>query len=91
MAYLAKNLSPEQRLAIESLLGRAISEREAITIRAYEPAPPVSDQRRQEIIEGLEANFAALDAKREPVSAKEAEAIFEEAMRSTRPNYRTHR
>ena len=38
MAYLAKDLSPEQRLALESLLGRAISGKEAITIRACEPA-----------------------------------------------------
>jgi hypothetical protein len=89
MAYLAKDLSPEQRLAIESLLGRSMSEKEAIAIRAYEPAA-LSSERRAEIIAGLEAYFAALDAAREPASSEEADAIFEESMRQTRPNYRTH-
>ena len=91
MAYRVNELSVEQRLALESLLGRAISERESIAIRAYEPGLAVSDERRQEIIEGLEAHFAAVDANRRPTSPAEAEAIFEEAMRSVRPNYRTHR
>lgn len=90
MAYFARDLSPEQRLAIESLLGRRISEKEAVTIRAYEPAT-LSPERRAEIIAGLEAHFAALDASREATSSDDADAIFEEAMRQTRPNYRTHR
>jgi len=89
MAFLAKNLSPEQRLAIESLLGRSVSEKEAIAIRAYEPVV-LSAERRAEIIAGLEAHFAALNAAREPGSSDQADAIFEEAMRQTRPNYRTH-
>jgi hypothetical protein len=33
----AKDLSPDQRLAIESLLGRAVSENEQISIRAVTP------------------------------------------------------
>jgi hypothetical protein len=90
MAYFAKDLSPEQRLAIESLLGRSVSEKEAITIRAYEPAS-LSPERSAEIIAQLEAYFATLDAAREPASPNEADVIFEEAMRQTRPNYRTHR
>jgi hypothetical protein len=63
MEYLAKDLSPEQRAAIESLLGRSMSEKEAITLRAYEPAP-LSAERRSEIVAGLEAYFAALDTVR---------------------------
>jgi hypothetical protein len=90
MAYLAKDLSPEQRLAIESLLGRSMSEKEAIAIRAYEPAV-LSPERRAEVVAELEAYFAALDAARETASPPEADAIFEEAMRQSRPNYRIHR
>jgi hypothetical protein len=90
MAFLAKDLSPQQRQAIESLLGRSMSEKEAVTIRAYEPAA-VSAQRRAEIIARMEAYFTELDATREPTSVDEADAVFEEAMRQTRPNYRTHR
>jgi hypothetical protein len=33
MTHKAKNLSPDQKLAIESLLGRSIAENEEITIR----------------------------------------------------------
>ena len=90
MAYLAKDLSPEQRLAIESLLGRSMSEKEAVAIRAYEPAA-LSPERRAEIITGLEAYFATLDAARAKTDPDEADAIFEEAMRQTRPNYQIHR
>jgi hypothetical protein len=65
MAYLAKDLSPEQRLAIESLLGRSLSEKEAIAIRVYKPAV-LSSEGTAEIIAALEAYFGALDAAREP-------------------------
>ena len=41
MIHRAKDLSPDQRLAIESLLGRSISDNEEIVIRTSElpPAP----------------------------------------------------
>jgi hypothetical protein len=37
MIHKAKDLSPEQKKAIESLLGRAVSEGEAISIRTLTP------------------------------------------------------
>lgn len=41
MVYKAKDLSPDQKMAIESLLGRAVSEDEAISIRtATGPTAP---------------------------------------------------
>jgi len=41
MVHRAKDLSPDQRLAIESLLGRAIGDDEKISIRASAaPSPP---------------------------------------------------
>lgn len=89
VAYLAKDLSPEQRIAIESLLGRTVSEREAVTIRAYEP-PVVSLQRRGEIIAGLESYFSTLDAARTPTDPSEADEVFAEAMRQSRPNFKLH-
>jgi hypothetical protein len=42
MIHKAKDLSPDQRLAIEGLLGRAIGEHEEISIRAI-PSPPTPD------------------------------------------------
>jgi len=41
MIHKAKNLSPDQKAAIEGLLGRAIAENEEISIRTLTlPSPP---------------------------------------------------
>jgi hypothetical protein len=83
----AKTLSPDQKTAIESLLGRQLLESEDISVRAFEPAP-ASEQRRREIAEELRKYFAEVDANRRDVSDDETEEIINEALRSTRPNYR---
>jgi hypothetical protein len=85
----AKDLSPDQKAAIESLLGRRILEDEAISVRAIEP-PALSDERRHELVEQLKKYFAEVDARRQPGSPEEAEDIINEAMRSVRPGYRPH-
>lgn len=82
----AKNLSPDQKAAIESLLGRRLLESEDISVRAFEPSP-VSDRRRLEIADELRKYFAEVDANRKEVSDDEAEEIINEALRSTRPHY----
>jgi hypothetical protein len=87
MFHKASELSSEQKMALESLLGRAISDPETISVRAFEP-PPLSHAQRQEVLAGLDAYFARIDAKRPPVSEAEADAIITEALRSTRPHYR---
>ena len=38
MMHHVKDLSPEQRVAIESLLGRSVSEDEAVSIKALNPS-----------------------------------------------------
>jgi hypothetical protein len=38
MTYKAKDLSPDQKVVIESLLGRSIAENEEISIRATSPS-----------------------------------------------------
>jgi hypothetical protein len=59
------------------------------TIRPSDIIPSrLSDEQRKEAQEKLRTYFARLDAKREPVSDQEAEEIINEALRSTRPNYR---
>ncbi len=88
MIHKAKDLSPEQRLAVEGLLGRAIAEQEDVSVRALPEAPQLSPERRREIIAGLEAHFAQVDAQRQTVSPQEADEIINEALRSARPNYR---
>jgi hypothetical protein len=85
----AKDLSPDQKAAIESLLGRRVLEDEAISIRAIEP-PALSEERKQELAGELKNYFAEVDARRKPGSPEEAEDVINEAMRSVRPAYRSH-
>ncbi len=90
MIRSAKNLSPDQKIAIESILGRELRENEDISVRAIEP-PDLTDERRSEVVKGLEEYFAKVDAQRQPVSPEEADAAIDEALRSVRPNYRSVR
>jgi len=90
MIHKAKDLSPEQKLAIESLLGRHVLDEEAISVRAIEP-PALSDQQKHELAEHLRKYFAEVDARRHPGSGDEAEDILTEAIQSSRPGYRPHR
>ena len=87
MIHEVKDLSPDQKLAVESLLGRPVSEQETVSVQAFQP-PAVSVQRRQEIAEALRRYFAEVDAKRQPASADAADSIIDEAMRDSRPGYR---
>ena len=88
MIHNARDLSPDQKLAVESLLGRSISDEEEISVRALQATEGVSPQRRAEILAALKAHFAKVDAQRLPVSAEEADNIINEALRTTRPDYR---
>jgi hypothetical protein len=85
----AKDLSPDQKTVLESLLGRRILADEAISVRAIEP-PALSEHRRQEQFEQLRKYFAEVDSRRKPGTAEEADEILTEAIRSTRPSYRPH-
>ena len=90
MIHQAKDLSPEQKAAAEVLLGRPLAERESISVQAFEPAA-VSEQRRREVSVELRRLFADVDQNLRPTTVDETEEIFSEAMRSSRPGYRTHR
>jgi hypothetical protein len=90
MIHSVKDLSPEQKTVIEGLLGRHVLEDEQISIRAFQP-PALSVERRKELVAELTEYFAKVDAQRQPASAEEADAIIDEALRSTRPNYRSIR
>ncbi len=90
MVHQAKDLSPAQRAAAELLLGRALHDKESISVQAFDPAP-VSEQRRREVSADLQRLFAEVDVNLPPATADEVEDVFSEAMRSSRPGYRTHR
>jgi hypothetical protein len=91
MLHRVKDLSPEQKIAVEALLSRAVSNEEAVSVRAIAPAAIISStlspEQRIEALRQLDRYFAKVDAGRKPVSEEEEEAIFVEAMRSVRPNF----
>ena len=89
MIHKAKDLSPEQKVAIESLLGLQVLDDEAISVRAIAP-PALSAQEKHELAEQLRKYFAEVDARRRPGSAEEGEEVLTEALRSRRPGYRAH-
>ena len=88
MIHKAKDLSPDEKIALERLVGRSISDREDTSIRLLEPSPGVSPERRREILDLLKAYFAGIDAQRKQVSDEQADEIINEAIRSERPSYR---
>ena len=90
MIHQARDLSPAQKAAAEVLLGRPLAESESISVQAFEAAV-VSEQRRREVSIELRSLFAEVDQNLRPTTADETEEIFSEAMRSSRPGYRTHR
>jgi hypothetical protein len=90
MIHKAKNLTPDEKLLIEHLLGRQVLEEEAISVRAFEP-PALSEEQRQEVAQQLKRYFAELDKNREPDSADRAEEVINEAIRTSRPGFHSRR
>jgi hypothetical protein len=88
MTHRVKDLSPEQKSAIESLLGRPISDEESISVKTFAPSSRLSGGERAAAIEKLNRYFSRVDANRQQVTAEEEDAIINEALRSVRPGYR---
>ena len=62
----ANDLSPAQKAALETLLGRRVHDGEAVSVRTFEPAT-VSHERKLEIANELRNYFAEVDAARKRV------------------------
>jgi hypothetical protein len=86
MTHSVKDLSVEQKSAIESLLGRPVSDDEKIEVTIVRSK--LTAEQRAAALENLNRYFAHVDAHRQPVSEEEEEEIINEAIRSVRPNYR---
>ena len=87
MIHQAKDLSPDQLSTLEALLGKAVSQQDQISVRVLPVTPAVSMERRREVIAAMEEYFARIDARPVTHSEEETDAIINEALRSTRPNY----
>jgi|HubBroStandDraft_5_1064220.scaffolds.fasta_scaffold401987_1 hypothetical protein len=92
MLHHVKDLSPDQRRTVENLLGRSVADDESVSIKSIRPAtilpPQLSPDESVEALDKLNKYFAKVDSQRRPVSEAEEEEIINEALRSTRPNYR---
>lgn len=92
MVHHVKDLSPDQRRAVENLLGRPVADDESVSVKSVRPSavlpPRLSTDERVEALEKLRQYFAKVDSQRRPVSEAEEEEIINQALRSTRPNYR---
>jgi hypothetical protein len=89
MICIARELSPDQKAAIEMLLGRRVQDGEAVSVRTFRPAA-LPHQRKMEIAGELRKYFAEVDVARQNISEPEAEAIITQAIRSARPGYHPH-
>ena len=85
----ANDLTPTEKDALETLLGRRVQDSEAVSVRTFEQAG-ISPQERLQIADDLKKYFAEVDATRTPVPGSECEDAITEALRSVRPSYRPH-
>jgi hypothetical protein len=84
----ARTLPQPIRIALEQLLGRTLSDNEAISVRAYQPHETPSPAQRGAIADELRQHFAKIDEKTKDIPESEQEEILDEAIRSVRPGYR---
>ena len=92
MSHHVKDLSANQKLAIESLLGRALGEDEFVSIRPIpltKVAAPLS--RRREIASEMRQHFARVDRQLEGVSPGELDAATNEALAHVRSSHKPAR
>ena len=85
MILHTENLSPTQKEAIEQLLGRALTDQEAISLQAIS-VEIMPESQRLAAAEALRA-FLKSPRKGPAVSDEEFEEAYLEAMRSVRPGY----
>jgi hypothetical protein len=89
MLHHVKDLSPEQRHAAEILLGHAVSEDETVSIKSLGLSTLIPSKLSPEArIEALRALNERLASAASGIDAAEEEAAVNEAIRSSRPNYR---
>ena len=89
--HTASTLDTPVRIVLEQLLGRALSDNEAISIRTYEPQEAPSAEQQRSVANDLRQYFAEVDARTEDISEREKAEAIDEAMRSVRPGYRSAR
>ncbi len=90
MLHQVKDLSPEQKRAAEILLGHPVSDDEVVSIKSLGSSTIIpsklSPEERIEALQRLNERFAKAPCP--DISEDEEEAAANEALRSSRPDYR---
>jgi len=86
--HASRDLPPALRVALETLLGRALEEDETVSVRTYDAHEAPSEEVREAALRGLSQHLAQIDEQIEDVPKEEHEEAIEEALRSVRPAYR---
>ena len=89
--HTAGELAPELRGALETLLGRALQDNEAVSVRTYQPHEARTGDQQKQVIQGLRRYLAKIDEKTRDISSGDEDEVIEEAMQSVRPGYRSLR
>jgi cytochrome P450 len=93
MLHHVKDLSPEQKLTVESLLGHPVSEDESVSIKSFRASEIIpsglSDSERREALQRLEEYFVRLDSKRKAVDDEEADEVINEEIPELAVPFRT--
>ena len=86
--HSARKLPPGIKVALESLLGRALKDNESVSVHTYEAHEAPTERVRKAALRGLKQHFAEIDEQLKDVAKEEHEEAIEEALRSVRPAYR---
>jgi len=86
--HSARKLPQTVRSALEQLLGRALRDDEAISVRAYQPHEVPPPEQQPALTDELRRHFAKIDERTNDIPEGEQEEILDEAIRSVRPGYR---
>jgi hypothetical protein len=84
MVHHVKELSPTQRIAIESLLGRALRDNESVTIRPAVLKDSPQGEERARLAHQYRQHLDELAERVKDVPEEEIDAAIEEAIRHAR-------
>lgn len=84
----ARDFSPNDRAAVERVLGRPLSDEEEVSIVAYPPPRHVTAAEKDKAAAALQRHFAEADARGVADEAEVDAAILEAMQHVRKPGYR---
>lgn len=82
--HRASDLAGDERMIVERLLGRALSNDETISVNAYRPRAVPDSDRRQELRREIVAHAREIGGRAEDLSDRDFEELLAEAFNDVR-------